>query len=70
VTSSFKTIYDNKLNIEDITKGLINEYIQQPETIILAVVPANTDPAGSDALKMAKLADKDVCILNLTPYLV
>lgn len=36
-------------DIEDITKSLISKFIDSPETVILAVVPANMDAA--DALK-------------------
>jgi len=42
-------------DIEDITKSLISKFIDSPETVILAVVPANMDAA--DALKVARKHD-------------
>ena len=36
---------------------MINEYIQQQNTIVLAVTPANQDLANSDALKLARDVD-------------
>eukprot|EP00124_Ichthyophonus_hoferi_P004544 Ihof_evm2s514 gene=Ihof_evmTU2s514 len=45
---------------EDIEKQifeLLMKYIQNPNSIILAVTPGNTDLANSDALKMARMAD-------------
>jgi len=50
---------DQTDDIEEITKGTISSFIREPETIILAVVPANVDPASSDALKMAKGVDPE-----------
>ena len=38
---------------------MIEEYIEQEQTIILAVVPANVDIATTEALQMAKDVDKD-----------
>ena len=38
---------------------MIKEYIDQENTIILAVSPANQDLANSDALKLARTADPD-----------
>ncbi|KAI5180543.1 vacuolar protein sorting-associated protein 1 [Nematocida sp. AWRm80] len=50
--------------IEDITR----EYIKGSNTIILAITPANTDIAGSDALMMARMVDPDLkrtlCVLT------
>lgn len=48
---------DQPKNIEEITKGLVTEYCQSPETIILCVIPANIDLANSDALKLAAQLD-------------
>ena len=38
-------------------KEMIEDYINQSNTIILAVTPANQDLANSDALKLAREAD-------------
>ena len=38
---------------------MIEEFIYQENTIILAVSPANNDLANSDALKLARAADPD-----------
>ena len=38
---------------------MIEDYINQENTIILAVSPANQDLANSDALKLARRADPD-----------
>ena len=35
------------------------EYIQRPNTLILAVTPANTDFATSESIKLAKMVDPD-----------
>lgn len=40
-------------------RELILHYISNPNSIILAVSPANTDMAISEALKMAKEVDQD-----------
>ena len=40
-------------------KEMIEDYINQSNTIILAVTPANQDLANSDALKLAREADPD-----------
>ena len=46
-------------NIEDITKNIAKKYIDDPLTIILCVVSANSDISTSDGLKMAKEIDKN-----------
>ena len=38
---------------------MINDFIRQDQTIILAVVPANVDIATTEALQMAKRVDKE-----------
>ena len=48
---------DQTEDIEDVTKSLISKFISSPETVILAVVPANMDAAASDALKLARKHD-------------
>jgi replication fork clamp-binding protein CrfC len=44
-------------NIEEVTKNMALHYVKEPRTIILAVIPANSDLSTSDALKMAKEID-------------
>ena len=44
-------------NIEQITKDMATRYIQDPLTIILCVIAANSDIATSDGLKLAKEID-------------
>ena len=50
---------DQPDNIEYLIKEMIEDYINQVNTIILAVSPANQDLANSDALKLARQADPD-----------
>ena len=38
---------------------MINDYISQENTLILAVSPANADLANSDALKLARSVDPE-----------
>ena len=44
-------------NIEEITKNMARRYCEDPLTIILCVIAANSDIATSDGLKMAKEID-------------
>ena len=44
-------------NIEEITKKMAKRYCEDPLTIILCVIAANSDIATSDGLKMAKEID-------------
>ena len=44
-------------NIEQITKDMARRYIEDPLTIILCVIAANSDIATSDGLKLAKEID-------------
>ena len=46
-------------NIEEITKKMAARYCEDPLTIILCVIAANSDIATSDGLKMAKELDKN-----------
>ena len=50
---------DQPEDIEDRVHQMILDFIQEENTIILAVTPANTDLATSDALTMAKSVDPD-----------
>ena len=45
-------------NIEEITKKMATRYCEDPSTIMLCVIAANSDIATSDGLKMAKELDK------------
>ncbi|KAI3386886.1 hypothetical protein SNEBB_004530 [Seison nebaliae] len=48
---------DQPANIEQLIRGMILEFITQENCLILAVTPANSDLANSDALKLAKEVD-------------
>lgn len=50
---------DQPFDIEQQIKELILNYISNPNSIILAVTPANTDFATSESLKLAREVDKD-----------
>ncbi|WBW73724.1 mitochondrial dynamin family scission GTPase Dnm1 [Schizosaccharomyces osmophilus] len=48
---------DQPTDIESQTRSLIMEYIGKPNSIILAVSPANFDIVNSEGLKLARLVD-------------
>ncbi|XP_058067809.1 dynamin-related protein 3A-like [Magnolia sinica] len=50
---------DQPNDIEARIRTMIHSYIKCETCIILAVTPANSDLANSDALQMARLADRD-----------
>lgn len=50
-------IGDQPTDIEKQTRTLISEYIAKPNSIILAVSPANVDIVNSEALKLARHVD-------------
>ena len=50
-------IGDQPKNIEQITKDMARRYVEDPLTIILCVIAANSDIATSDGLKLAKEID-------------
>ncbi|KAF4553604.1 Dynamin central region-containing protein 3 [Elsinoe fawcettii] len=50
-------IGDQPSDIERQTRNLITEYIAKPNSIILAVSPANVDLVNSEALKLARHVD-------------
>lgn len=50
---------DQPEDIEQQIKELVIKYIANPNSIILAVVTANTDMATSESLKIAKEVDPD-----------
>jgi hypothetical protein len=55
---------DQPQDVEQQIRSLVNSFIQRESCLILAVTPANTDLATSDALQMAKLADPSGLIAN------
>jgi len=50
-------IGDQPGDIEKQTRNLISEYIAKPNSIVLAVSPANVDLVNSEALKLARQVD-------------
>lgn len=50
-------VQDQPSNIEAQIRYLVNSYIEQPNALILALSPANTDLANSDSLKLAREVD-------------
>jgi len=50
-------IGDQPGDIEKQTRNLISEYIAKPNSIVLAVSPANVDIVNSEALKLARYVD-------------
>lgn len=50
-------IGDQPADIEQQIKAMIFQFIRRESCLILAVTPANTDLANSDALKLAKEVD-------------
>lgn len=50
-------IGDQPSDIEKQTRNLISEYVAKPNSIILAVSPANVDIVNSEALKLARHVD-------------
>ena len=40
-------------------RDMINDYIKQDNTLVLAVSPANQDLSNSDALKLARSVDPE-----------
>lgn len=50
---------DQPSDIEARIRTMIMSYIKIPSCLILAVTPANSDLANSDALQMAGIADPD-----------
>lgn len=50
---------DQPADIEEQIKSMIFQFIRRENCLILAVTPANTDLANSDALKLAKEVDPE-----------
>lgn len=50
-------IGDQPPDIENQIRSMILQFIKRDNSLILAVTPANTDLANSDALKLAKEVD-------------
>lgn len=57
-------IGDQPADIEAQIKAMIFQFIKRENCLILAVTPANTDLANSDALKLAKEVDPQ----GILPY--
>ncbi|KAL5069362.1 hypothetical protein RYX36_020249 [Vicia faba] len=53
---------DQPSDIEARVRTMIMSYIKEPSCLILAVTPANSDLANSDALQMAGVADPEVIL--------
>ena len=52
-------VQDQAPDIDVQIRNLVLSYIQQPNSLILALSPANVDLANSDSLKIAKEVDPD-----------
>lgn len=50
---------DQPANIEEEITDMITKYIEKPNTLILAITPANTDFATSESIKLARMADPE-----------
>lgn len=50
---------DQPVNIEEQIRDMCIEFVSNPNSIILAVTPANSDLANSDALKLAREIDPE-----------
>jgi len=57
-------IGDQPADIENQIKAMIFQFIKRENCLILAVTPANTDLANSDALKLAKEVDSQGTLFN------
>lgn len=60
VPGIFRTITEGMTTEEDksMVKGMVHRYIENPRTIILAVVPANVDIATTEILDIAPKVDQ------------
>ena len=43
----------------DVVRNMVNNYMKNPRSVILAVIPANVDIARQEILKMAEKCDKE-----------
>ena len=59
---------DQPVDIEAQIKDMILQFILRETCLILAVTPANTDLANSDALQLAKQVDPEGMPLVSLPY--
>ncbi|KAE8738954.1 hypothetical protein FOCC_FOCC015554 [Frankliniella occidentalis] len=59
LTLTLVAVEDQPADIEDQIVNLINQFIKNPKSIILAVITANTDMATHECLKMAMKVDPD-----------
>ena len=60
-------VHGQPADIEKQVRTLIESYIRQPNSIILAVIAANADLATSDALKLAKIHDPAGKVSSASP---
>lgn len=58
-------IGDQPKDIENQIRSMLLQFILRDNALILAITPANTDLANSDALKIAKEVDPQGMILFL-----
>ena len=58
---------DQPPDIEFQIKDMIMQFITRENTLVLAVTPANSDLANSDALKLAKEVDPTGVLYSGTP---
>lgn len=62
-------IADQPADIETQVRALTLRYISKPNSIILAVSPANADLANSDSIKLAKeVRFVSVTVLSSNPF--
>ncbi|KAA0717446.1 Dynamin-1 [Triplophysa tibetana] len=62
---------DQPADIEQQIKEMLMQFVTKDNCLLLAVSPANSDLANSDALKIAKEVDPQVCVLLvLSPSLI
>lgn len=55
-------IGDQPADIENQIRNMILQFVENENCIILAITPANSDLANSDALKIAKEVDPTGCL--------
>ena len=62
---------DQPADIETQIRNMVLEFVRKPNSLILAVSPANSDLANSDAMKMAKEVDPTgLYMYTLSPCLI
>jgi len=61
-------IGDQPADIENQIRNMILQFVKNENCIVLAITPANSDLANSDALKMAKEVDPTGCTFSSIVY--